>query len=231
MKMSLTASQVEALRRDAKRLVREEGLVYSRALDRLAQANGFVNWSLLQKNGVLDGPQPFLFRRTDDVMSAALRIIPKPTGRDTRTRSEIVRSETADLSRKFVSAANAVDYAAAYVEVLLRQQRFRVDSNALASWEMRSWLPYGAVPVPTMGAGHILVNRNYKPVGSPATVFAQYEAFAHLHIQLADDGWRSFAAPGSGQAFLYNDGCLPWRNRQNAEAYLGRLNELQRFLS
>lgn len=229
MKALLTASQVEALRRKAKQLVREEGLGYSQALDRLAQSKDYTNWSLLQKNGVLDGPQPYQFRRSDDEMAAALRVVPEPTRWDRRTRSEIVRSETADLSGKFISPANAVDYAVAYVEALLRRPRFRIDHKAVASWEMRSWLPYGAVP---MGEpGYILVNRNYKPVGSPVTDFARYEDFGHLHLQLDDEEWRSFATPSSSQPFLYNDGCLPWRSRQDVEAYLRRLHELRKVLS
>lgn len=56
----ITVQKAEALRRLAKHLSRAEDIPHSHALDRLAQGQGFKNWSMLQKNGVLDpeeGPQ------------------------------------------------------------------------------------------------------------------------------------------------------------------------------
>lgn len=228
MKKLLTASQVEALSRQAKKLARDQGVLHSHALDQLARENGYTNWSLLKKSGELAGPQPYEFRRSGEEMAAALRVV-RRSGRFGPTASEIVRSRTADLSGKFISAANAVDYAIAYMETLLARPRFRVAPDAVANWEMRSWLPYGAVS--TTGDAHLLVNRNYKPLGSPSTDFAQYEAFPHLHLMLDGTVRPTFAAPGSSQPFLYNDGCLPWRSRENARAYLARLRALRQHLS
>ena len=56
----ITVQKVEALRRLAKLLSRAEDICHSHALDRLAQDRGFKNWSMLQKNGVLDPESPQL---------------------------------------------------------------------------------------------------------------------------------------------------------------------------
>jgi len=58
---NLTASQVDKLKRAAKKLAREEGIPHSRALDRLASERGYKNWSLLQKHAV---PNPIPLHRT-----------------------------------------------------------------------------------------------------------------------------------------------------------------------
>jgi hypothetical protein len=49
---SHTTSQVEFLKRAAKKLARTEGILHSQALDRLAKERGYKNWSLLQKHAV-----------------------------------------------------------------------------------------------------------------------------------------------------------------------------------
>jgi transposase len=59
-----TASQVERLKRAAKKLARQEGIPHSSALDRLAHELGYRNWSLLQKHAV--PPNPPLHRTPDD---------------------------------------------------------------------------------------------------------------------------------------------------------------------
>ena len=45
-----SAARIEQLKRDAKKLVRATSLTHSEALDRLANQNGFTNWSLLAKH-------------------------------------------------------------------------------------------------------------------------------------------------------------------------------------
>lgn len=67
MHTPLTAAQAEQLRRDAKRLARDESIPLNQALDRLAVAHGFRNWSLLSKHsskaGVTPAPSPSAPRR------------------------------------------------------------------------------------------------------------------------------------------------------------------------
>lgn len=45
----LTASAVERMKRDAKKLRKAEGIAHHEALDRIAAERGFRNWSLLAK--------------------------------------------------------------------------------------------------------------------------------------------------------------------------------------
>jgi hypothetical protein len=51
MHSSLSPAQIEQLRRDAKRLARQEQIPLHQSQDRLAQSLGFRNWSLLAKSG------------------------------------------------------------------------------------------------------------------------------------------------------------------------------------
>ncbi len=61
----LTASHLDQLRRDAKRLARDNGISHSQALDGLARERGFQNWSLLAKN-----------LRASDVPAKGARFLP-----------------------------------------------------------------------------------------------------------------------------------------------------------
>lgn len=50
MGTSFTFVQLERFRREAKKISRESSLTHSEALDRIAEQNGFTNWSLLSKH-------------------------------------------------------------------------------------------------------------------------------------------------------------------------------------
>ncbi len=226
-----TAHEVETMRRDAKRRTRANGMILAKALDQIAAEHGYRNWSLLQKNGNLpsDKPQPWFFRRSSEEIARSMRVAPDLRSRaERRTQSQIARDSMQALDAKFASAANAVDFAIAYVEGILSQPRFQLSTKSIAYWEMRHWLPYGAIGV--NGTTHILVNRSYKPQGSTSESHAEYEEFPQLWLQLKGDSWRSFVHPTASQPFLFNDGCPPWRSRKNAEAYLERLKELRKQL-
>lgn len=55
MATSLTAARIEQLKRAAKRMVREQSIPLHEAQQRLAEANGNRNWSLLQKHALPEG--------------------------------------------------------------------------------------------------------------------------------------------------------------------------------
>ena len=225
------AHEVEAMRREAKRRVRANGMILAKAIDQVAAGQGYRNWSLLQKNGCLssDKPQPWFFRRNPEEIVQSMRVVPDQRSRaEHQTQSQIARDSVQALDAKFASAANAVDFAIAYVEGILGQPRFQLSTKSIAYWEMRHWLPYGAMGV--SGTTHILVNRDYKPQGSTSEGHADYEEFPQLWLQLKGDSWRSFVHPTASQPFLFNDGCPPWRSRKSAEAYLERLKELRKQL-
>lgn len=219
------------MRREAKKLARMEGITYSHALDRFAKAAGYSNWSLLHRNEAAEhrSQTPYAFQRNDVEMEDSLRVVKPPSRWDSRTRGDIARDLARDIADKFISPANAVDFATAYMDALLRRPRYRVHSGSVAYQEMRCWLPYGIETVD--GSTSILVNRNYKPVGSKAQDFARYEQFTQLHAVIRPSEFHIFARPGTLQPFLYNDGCLPWRSRDFARHYRDRLIRLRTLLS
>lgn len=82
MHTSLSAAQVEQLRRNAKRLGRTLSIPHSEALDRVAAQQGFSNWSLLSKHS-----------STGSAPSATQPPAPTPTA--------AIRPEPPDLRRRY----------------------------------------------------------------------------------------------------------------------------------
>lgn len=232
---SFSPAQIERFKRDAKAVHRELSIPHSQALDRLAIDNGYKNWSLLMKRSDILGT-PHLkrarrshqFSRTTEFMRLALLKVPEPRQWRSLPRRELAQREVADLSQVFVSPQNAVEFANDYMNCLLTVPRFKLNSAAPAYWEMRSWLPYSNQSIG--GGRHILVNRDYKPVGQVGKEWANYEEFPHLHVDVTDDQSKSFTAQGSSDGYLFNDGCSPWDSRADAVAYLERLKILLRVL-
>jgi hypothetical protein len=232
MHKSFNAREIEQFRRHAKLQAKSYSEVkYQSALNMIARDQGYQNWSVLMKHTNLDavGSTPFLLLRTDEEMAQAMRLVPEPRHdwRSYQTRGDYARSMVEDIQARFVSAANAVDFAIAYMESALRVRRYSVPSASVAQQEMRLWLPYSALGMGlNYSAPQILVNRRYKPVGDATGLHAIYEDHTHLHLSLAQEHLQIFShAPGS-EGFLYNDGCLPWRSRRYAEEYLARLRLL-----
>lgn len=235
MTISFTFAQIEHFKREAKQLRRTTLISHSHALDQIANANGFANWSLLAKHSEIHHSvkqkrerAPFLFTRTPELMRAALLKVPDTRGWGQQTRSDRAQQQVEDLSAAFVSPQNAVEYAIDYVTCLLTVPRFKLYSAAPAYWEMRSWLPYSCHSLEE--GGYILLNRSYKPVGQVDQEWANYAEFPHLQARFADDLRSEFTAPGSSKGFLFNDGCLPWRSRADATQYLKRLHILLKVL-
>lgn len=128
--------KIEIMRRMAKKISHAEGISHGHALDRLAKEKGFKNWSLLQKNGIFDSslPQPYVFRRSDEELARSLHAVRPPRDRWKQlTPAEAALSQTEDISQKFVSAANAVEFSIDYMAALLRRARFRIAQDASRS--------------------------------------------------------------------------------------------------
>lgn len=205
MPTSYSPAQIEHFKREAKSLGRANSLSHSQALDQLATAHGWHNWSL--------------------EMRLALRVVQKSN--DRRPRSEVAMSLVEDINGKFTSASNAVSFAIQYMECLLTVPRYRVTYSSVAQAEMRCWLPYGVIA----GADkHILVNRRYKPVGSITKEHVDYGNFSHLTLHLTDDQLLAFAHAPHAPGYFFDDGCMPWESRKDAEAYLVRLQALKSAL-
>ena len=234
--MAFTSIQIERFKREAKQLRRVSPLSHSHALDQIANANGFGNWSLLMKHSAPDGAPaaassrpPFRFLRSPEQMRQALRKVATLSDWDEPGRTELAKQQVEDISQSLISPKNAVSFAIAYMSCLLERPRFKVYSAAPAYWEMRAWLPYACKEVDS--DSDILVNRSYKPVGTTDSKWANYVEFPHLHVRLSGEQRQSFAARPSSPNYLFNDGCAPWHSRANAVAYLERLRRLEAVLN
>lgn len=222
-----SAAQIEHFKREAKQLCRASSLItHSQALNHIALANGHRNWSLLMKNATsLDaGPPPYRFSRSSEEMRLALHKV-QPPAHSRTPRVDAARQLVEDISHRFISAHNAVDFSIDYMRCLLSVPRFKIYAATTINWEMRCWLPYAAKQLAEDDT--ILVNRRYKPVGQITEEWAAYEAFPHLHACLHAERLKAFSARPESEGFLFNDGCLPWASRQNAAAYLERLCRMQ----
>src|SRR5687767_9964865 len=79
----------------------------------------------------------------------------------------------------------------------------------------------------------VILNRNYKPVGSSATKFVDYTEAVDPSIRIAKItptqarriSCRVDEASGS-RLYLYDDGCIPTDSPANMAAYLQRLSAL-----
>lgn len=242
MPSSFNPTEVEFLRRQAKRLSRDAHVRLSQAQDQIAIANGYSNWSLMirHRRPVPDAVQPtrsanmpLVFARSSEQMRLALHKVREPRGRWSVAPAgrDAVRSRVEDLRDQFVSATNAVDFAVDYMACLLSVPRLRVTTAATVGWEMRCWLPYAALRIGP-GDNCILVNRRYKPVGQANDDFVAYEDFTHLHLRLTE-AQRLVVSHGpirENAGYLFNDGCPPYHSRVDAKQYLERLQRLQTML-
>jgi len=233
---SFSPAQIERFKREAKTLSRTANLIHSLALDHIAKQNGYENWSLLMKHAASSittvaahtvSQQHFRLSRSTEEMREALRKIPETRRLGSSRYDEAVR-QTADICYQFVSAKNAVDFAVEYMECLLTVPRYRIFGVSPVGIELRHWLPYD---VESIGdSKQIILNREYKPVGSMTREWVTYEDYPHLHTQLAADAMMMFAHRPQSPGYLFHDGCPPWDSRADAERYLERLRRLQSYL-
>lgn len=235
---SYTSSQIEQLKRDAKRLARESLLPHSHALDQVAASRGYANWSqLMKRSAPLQAEaaitqtqhQPFLFSRTAEAMYQAMRKATPNAGNG--STSDRLRLQVADLSKQFISADNAIDFAIAYMESALSVPRYSVNGQSLAYYEMRCWLPYCVHVID--GDLRVLVGRDYKPVGMVQKEDRMdYAAFPHVQLRMSEQQLRRLTTVHRRDAeagYLYD--ASPWASRSHAQAYLKLLRALRDWMA
>lgn len=229
MLTSFSPAQIERFRRDAKAIHRSTGIPHSAALDQIATANGYRNWSLLMKHQpeVVRGSASFKFARTAEEMRQLMRKHPLlPEGQI--LPAVAAQQHVADIHERLVSAQNAVDFAIDYVCCLLTVPRFHVHGASRVYLEMRWWLPYHLESID--GGFQVLVNRYYKPVGYITKMHLSYLQFPHLHTHLSAEQLIEVAHRPGSKGYLYDDGSKPWGSRKAAEEYLSRLYKLRDVL-
>ncbi|QWT47048.1 hypothetical protein [Azospira inquinata] len=227
-----SSTHIEYLRRQAKKLSKTDDIPLSKALDLIAQQNGWSNWSLLVKNRLPDDSPDngYQLRRTRDEFIQAIRKFQVKQPRRGRVNRYVeVLRQTEDICNRFVSAKNAIKFAVSYIETLLKVPRFQVQVSSLVDVEMHRWLPYCLVA--KGNEGQILLNRKYKPVGLIGDTWVNYEDFPHLQTHLKEEQlWDMSHPKATTPGFFYYDGDSPWRGRAEASAYLERLKIAQSLL-
>jgi len=80
---------------------------------------------------------------------------------------------------------------------------------------------------------HIILNRNYKPLGTLNREFVDYDAHpsaAKIKITKASARKISYEASDAiDRIYLYNDGCVPTSGAAEMKAYLARLGALAKL--
>jgi hypothetical protein len=226
-----TSSQIKRLRLEAKHLSRNSSTPLQKAQDKIAEANGYSNWSLLMKNAapaaIASTAPPYKFFRSEEDMRIALRNLPEKFENASENRYARADLNIMDIWQKFISVENAVDFAIDYITTLLKRSRFQVGVRSQVYWEMRLWLPYVLEHV--TGNTHILANRHYKPVGMDVKAFVDYKKHSPLLTKLNTEQIDSFSHSLTGHGYLY--GQDPWSSRKAAQSYLNRLQILKSTLN
>lgn len=139
--------------------------------------------------------------------------------------------ELPDLSRTYASAREAVGHSIQWLSALLDKPGFNVKSGGRIYLSMRRDFPYVLHDTDIEGT-QILVNREYKPVGSPiphSGPWANYEEFTNLHVRLSPSEIKSVVSAPHERG-LFGDGNPPWRKKSYAKDYLERLRRLYALL-
>ena len=233
-----TPAQIEQLKRDAKRIARDKSLTHAVALDQVAATCGHSNWSRLAKYAShhqveATPPQserhPHIFLRTVEAMRKAMRKTMPAQG--SGSSQDRLRTQIADLSAKFISAGNALDFAISYMECALGVERFNVNGHSLVYYEMRCWLPYCVHVVKPNS--YILLGRDYKPVGmTQKENHIDYLVFPQVHLHITEQQWRQQVTvhwEDAAEGYLYD--VSPWTSRRHAQTYLDDLRKLREWLS
>ena len=226
-----TSSQIKRFRLEAKHLSRNSATPLQKAQDKIAQLNGYSNWSLLMKNAAPLATHstavPYKFFRSEEDMRAALRNRPDNFEHAPDNRYARADLSIPDIWQKFISAENAVDFAIDYITTLLNRPRFQIGVRSQVYWEIRLWLPYVLEPVSENT--QVLANRHYKPVGMDVKAFVDYKKHPNLLTTLNAEQTAAFSHSLTGQGYLY--GQDPWRSRNAAQSYLKRLQTLKSSLN
>ena len=135
--------------------------------------------------------------------------------------------EIEDISGSYSNATEAVTHAIKSLSDLLSAPRYSVRATSPTYLKLRRDLPYVIHSTGIPGT-YLLVNRNYKPVGSNSSShenWVDYDKCTNLHVCVSPEQIASIVTPGH-EFGLFADGNPPWISREFAEAYLLRLRSL-----
>ena len=141
-------------------------------------------------------------------------------------RRRIELSNLDDVSDVYASPVEALEQAGWLIEHALDTAQF--PASRLIQMKMRRDLLYFIKQLDAPGTTQILLNRQYKPLGSTiaGTIYSvRYENYPQLHVHLTQAQIIE-ASTWPGSSALFHDGTQPWLARREAEAYLRRLRRL-----
>jgi hypothetical protein len=144
----------------------------------------------------------------------------------------IALSDITDLSHNYRNASEALTFAIDSLESALTATRYSFKGTSRAYLEMRRDMPY-AIHETSLPNTHILVNRNYKPLGSnieAGSKYVIYEDFNNLHVHLTQSQIVEVANRHQDN-WLFGDENPPWRDRTAAKTYIKRLKLLLALLN
>lgn len=131
------------------------------------------------------------------------------------------------VTQSYKSAADAVAHAITYLEALLAERWKAIKGESQTYNLMRRDCPY-AIHRTEVDGTFILVNRNYKPIGSnieTGSTHVRYEDCPSLHVRLTPGQMRSVGC--DSENYLFGGRVKsPWDSRQDAEIYLEKLRGL-----
>jgi hypothetical protein len=95
----------------------------------------------------------------------------------------------------------------------------------------RTHLPYCIQQLPN--GKHVVLNRNYKPIGFTTRDSVDYEPYAIKFSRLTSTTVAKLSCKGTSDPkaiVLYDDGCVPTRSTRNMQQYLERLKILAKLI-
>jgi hypothetical protein len=140
-------------------------------------------------------------------------------------------SDLEDESRSYTCPARAVGTAKSLLYAVISEPRWPKPTGRIGrSYDllMHRDLPY-VIHFTDIPGTQILVNRQYKPVGSNLVYpWVRYEDYANLHTQLTPAQIAAICSPLP--TALFDDGNPPWKGRREAREYMKKLELLSSFL-
>jgi len=102
--------------------------------------------------------------------------------------------------------------------------------SATAVRALRPYLPYVIHETPITGV-HIIVNRNYKPLGLDICNWVDYALYPQVHVtdaelKLITPSFFYHQQSCDIEGIFFNDGCTPWSSKRHAQKLFTRLIEL-----
>jgi hypothetical protein len=136
-----------------------------------------------------------------------------------------------DISQSHSSVVEAIRYAVQSLKKSLPASRHPISFTSRRYNEMRRDMPY-AIQSVSDSTAHILVNRNYKPLGSNKRTAdrVDYDTFKNLQVSLPLEKFNVAILPGT-KANFFDDESAPWLGQVEANQYFQRLLELQSCLA